>query len=87
MSNTHELKTWPESYEPIEQGLKPFEIRLNDRDYRVGDILILREFDPGVGQYTGRATVANVRFILAGEKWGLKPGYVAMSIDRKIVMI
>lgn len=42
----HELKTWPEYYGPISTGEKPFEIRVNDRDFEVGDILVLREFKP-----------------------------------------
>ena len=51
---THFLKTWPQWFEPIRQGLKMFEIRRDDRNFAVGDLLVLEEFRPGVGEYTGR---------------------------------
>jgi len=53
-SKVHELKTWPEFFNSIIDGSKPFEIRRDDRDYRTGDILRLREFDPCKGVYSGR---------------------------------
>ena len=43
---THHLKCWPEFFEPICEGTKNFEIRRNDRDYEVGDLLILEEWAP-----------------------------------------
>jgi hypothetical protein len=46
MTQTHELKTWPEFFEEVRNGNKPFEYRLNDRDYKVGDVLHLREWVP-----------------------------------------
>lgn len=45
-SKKHDLKSWPEFFEPCMDGSKNFEIRLNDRDYQAGDIVILREFIP-----------------------------------------
>ena len=40
----HELKIWPEYFDPVEAGLKTFEIRKNDRGFAMGDRLLLREF-------------------------------------------
>ena len=44
---THELKTWPEYFAPTAAGVKTFEVRRDDRGFRVGDRLRLREFEPG----------------------------------------
>ena len=42
----HELKTWPQYFAAVRSGKKRFEIRRNDREFAVGDVLVLREFDP-----------------------------------------
>lgn len=74
----HELKTWPEFFEPIIRGEKRVELRLDDRGFKVGDFLHLREwhFDTG---YTGRELFVGVTHIVGDERW-LLPGVVAMSI-------
>lgn len=43
---THDLKTLPEYYKDVASGLKTFELRRNDRNFQVGDTLLLREFVP-----------------------------------------
>jgi hypothetical protein len=44
----HGLKTWPEFFEATNRGQKKFELRRDDRPegFRVGDELLLQEFDP-----------------------------------------
>ncbi|VEF93151.1 Domain of Uncharacterised Function with PDB structure [Streptococcus pseudoporcinus] len=42
----HMLKCYPEYFEAIMDGTKTFEYRYNDRDFKVGDELLLREYDP-----------------------------------------
>ena len=39
----HDLKILPEHFNAVADGRKPFEVRRNDWDYQVGDILHLRE--------------------------------------------
>lgn len=83
----HDLKVWPEYFEAIAAGRKPFEIRKNDRDYQVGDILNLREYSPGPDEYTGFAVKRTVLFLLSGDDpmgyaFGLRAGFVALGLDR-----
>ena len=42
---THVLKCWPEYYEAVIGGEKTFEVRKWDRPYRVGDTLLLKEYN------------------------------------------
>lgn len=77
----HELKTWPQYYNQIRIGAKRFELRRDDRGgFRVGDLLILREWHPENEEYTGYVTVATVTYVLDGGEW-LVPGYVALGIS------
>jgi hypothetical protein len=41
---THDLKCTETFWDAVASGKKPFELRLNDRDYQVGDILLLRRY-------------------------------------------
>ena len=74
---THELKTAPQYFREIADGNKPFEVRRNDRDYQVGDILKLREYDDG--EYSGREICAEVTYILNDPEY-CRDGYVVMGI-------
>ena len=56
----HELKIKPQYYEDIKIGIKTFEIRKNDREFNLGDILILNEYDSGAGTYNGHILIVRV---------------------------
>ena len=78
---THELKILPEYFEPVYNRVKTFEIRVFDRDFKVGDWLHLAEWSDPDG-YTGRSRRMVVRSIVDDERFGLKPGWVCMSVDK-----
>ena len=88
---THELKTDPRMFQASFDGLKPWEIRFDDRGYEVCDHLILRETqhcgeDMKDGMplvYTGRELVVKVDFILFGHPagYGLDDGWCIMSVS------
>ncbi|MHA7822488.1 DUF3850 domain-containing protein [Chryseobacterium arthrosphaerae] len=77
----HELKTLPEYFAMLWCGSKNFELRKDDRDYKVHDELLLKEFDPEKG-YTGRMLHRKVEYILRGGQFGLANGYCIMSIRK-----
>jgi hypothetical protein len=62
----HELKSWPEFFEPIAQGAKSFDLRFNDRNFNIGDIVHYREWEPTSKEYTGRVYTSRVAYILDG---------------------
>lgn len=76
----HELKIWPEYFQAVASGQKNFEIRKNDRDFKVGDILILKEYDSVKKEYTGDYVGREITYIM-NEQPFVPEGYVVMSID------
>jgi uncharacterized protein DUF3850 len=82
----HELKSWPQYFKKVVDGSKTFEVRLNDRDFKVGDFLFLREYDPETKQYSGRFQYVRVTYILGSEEHdavspkALHPDYVILAI-------
>lgn len=77
----HKLKIYPEYFEAVRSKQKTFEIRKNDRDYQVGDSLILQEFDPNIEAYTDESVSASVTYIFYGGSFGVDKGYVVMAIQ------
>ncbi len=78
----HELKTWLEYFELISTGQKTFEVRRNDRDFQVGDLLILREWNQYQGIYTGRYVIKVITYIMRGDNDFLPLGdMVIMAIN------
>jgi len=75
----HELKIWPQYFRDVWAGRKTFEVRRKDRDYRYGDMLVLREFDPKANSYTGNQIVAEITYILDHQDFVL-PGHVILGI-------
>ncbi len=66
-TKVHDLKSWVGLFEPIFEGRKTHELRVLDRDYEVGDQLLLREFDPIAKAYTGRKTIVEVTYITSSK--------------------
>jgi hypothetical protein len=81
----HELKTWPAPFRAVVDGRKTHEIRQNDRDFDIGDILFLREYDNKTGTYTGRQHRVVVTHMTPGGCWGLPEGLCVMSIQPETV--
>ncbi|KRT87117.1 MULTISPECIES: ASCH/PUA domain-containing protein [Bacillus] len=74
----HKLKILPEYFEAVCTGVKNFEIRRNDRNYQVGDLLELNEYIPEKAEFTGRVVVREVTYI---TDYAQQENYVVMSID------
>lgn len=87
----HELRSWPEYFAPVWEGVKTVEIRQDDRGFSIGDLIWLREWDPKIEvtppiapdddrRYTGRDLLVRVRHITYDHP-GLVKSYVALSVE------
>lgn len=74
----HELKILPEYFDAVAKREKTFEIRKNDRGFKVGDYLTLKEWDGE--QYTGREVRRYVNYILYDWTGGLQDGWCIMNL-------
>lgn len=75
-STLHELKILSCYFGPVAQGVKTFEVRYNDRDYHVGDILKLCEWST-TGGYTGKWVNCEITFI---TNYAQQDNYIVMAI-------
>lgn len=75
MSKIHELKILPQYFNVVRSGEKTFELRKDDRGFKVGDTLILKEFEPGVRDYSGQVPIIK------------ESRYTGRSIKKKITYI
>jgi ASC-1-like (ASCH) protein len=58
----YSLKIEPPYFEAVISGEKKFEIRINDRDFRKGDNVVLMEFDLSTG-FTGRSKAIKITYV------------------------
>jgi hypothetical protein len=79
-SNTHELKILPQWFADVSTGKKNFEIRRNDRDFKVGDYLLLKEYERG--HYTGRELKKRIQYIYQGDgNYGLSEEFCILGLE------
>lgn len=88
----HEVKSWIDFFQPVFNGQKRFELRRNDRDYAVGDLLVLKEYNVAAHEYTGRSCVKRIAYVFSPHTnpatmerlpptWGLEPGYCILGLE------
>jgi hypothetical protein len=85
----HELKSWPAFFEAILAGEKTHELRRgDDRTFNVGDVLLLREFDPKFSRYSGRELRVKVTYVTSTKnpcalsETSLHPDFCILSIKK-----
>jgi hypothetical protein len=83
----HKLKCWTKFFDPIHRGEKRHDLRrATDRNFRIGDHLMLQEFDPEANRYTGRNQLVEITYITSSEEpcalseIALNPDFCILSI-------
>lgn len=86
--NQHYVKSWVPFFQAFKTGEKKHDMRdLKDRDYKVGDLMVLQEYDPFKGVYTGDEMTMRITYITsratpcAFSSAALDPGYCILSLE------
>lgn len=75
----HDLKITPQYFEDVLSKKKTFELRKDDRDFNVNDVLWIWEYKDK--DYTGRILTKVISYVLRDVKqYGLMDGYVILGI-------
>lgn len=75
----HRLKIWGIFFNAVINGKKLFEIRKMDRDFQVGDEILLQEFNHQQNAYTGRECMVRISYIYKSNDY-LREGYGVLAI-------
>lgn len=79
---TQALKCFPIFFKAIAEGTKTFDVRKNDRHFKVGDKLLLQEYNNTEGKYTGQEWEGSITYILDDPDY-CKKGMVILGIKEK----
>lgn len=78
----HRIKILPEYYTAVQVGKKNFEVRYNDRNYQIGDTVILQEWE--AGRLTGNQLKRKIEYMYLGEDmYGLEKGYCVLGMKQE----
>lgn len=81
----HSIKLREEFVDAVDSGDKCFEVRKNDRDYKVGDLVEFNEVDRNGNPKPGPNKLDGIKFkityVLSG--WGIENGYVVFGIKKE----
>lgn len=61
---THKLKTINPYFEQMWQGVKMFDIRLNDRNFQPGDLIEFYEYNAQTDLYLNRSIITKIEKII-----------------------
>ena len=67
MATIHSVKSWTHLFAAFKAGVKTHDMRIMDRDYKVGDFLCLQEYDKQTETYTGRQAMAEITYITSRD--------------------
>lgn len=79
----HKLKMYPKFFDAFKRGIKPFEVRKKDRNYKVGDLVGLFEYHPHYGFSSGYGVV-EILYILNNPDY-VKEGYLIFAHEQKYI--
>ena len=64
----HVVKSWSPFFKAIKAGSKTHDLRYDvDRNFEIGDYILLQEYEPFEGEYTGNECTVEVTYITSSK--------------------
>jgi len=80
MAKIHNLKTWSYWFKKIKSGEKKFEIRFNDRNFKIGEVLHLMNYDPVEKTLSDEGVHKTIKNVYR-DVFGLEENYVVLIFE------
>lgn len=77
----HNLKIKPKYFKYVLLGVKKFEVRRNDHDFKVNDLMVLEEYDGK--RCTGKYINTEITYVLDDPEY-CKEGYVILGFKIRL---
>ena len=82
MSKIHALKCRGDFFMSVYDNEKEFEVRKNDRDFKIGDYIVLcQRYGQDDGELSGLTCMRKIKYILTGGQFGVQQGYVVLGLE------
>jgi hypothetical protein len=82
---THRVKSWTYLFNAVKSGLKKHDFRnVDERDYKVGDVLVLCEYDQATGQFTGNELPCRITYM---TDYRTPCAMSSMALDKKATVL
>ena len=78
----HELKILPHYFVEVKTNKKTFEVRKNDRNFQVGDELLLREYFGEKYGFSGEICHRKIIYIFFGGQYGIESDTVILGLSK-----
>ena len=85
-TKVHVLKCHTYNFKAVASGAMSFQIRLNDRNYKEGDCIFLKEIFTTSNLETGNTIAARITHMIS-EDGGLQDNYVLLNIEKLDILI
>lgn len=87
MAQHHICRSWSHLFQPILDGVKTHDLRIDDRNYQVGDTILLREYDIAQGAYTGREVTVEITYITGRGEGQCPCAFSSAVLQRDYVIL
>ncbi|QYC51754.1 putative activating signal cointegrator protein [Proteus phage vB_PmiS_PM-CJR] len=85
MKKMHRIKIYPLYFRQVCSGMKKAELRINDRNYQIGELVIMKEYDPDTKSYTGNFVTVEITMVNDVSDFTNIANQVMFSFDKLTV--